>query len=445
MASQNLHCLAGTLDTYALHLSLQSGLPSEVAFALNALSLVSEACRTPEQPAGLKFQLSDCGPLLDTLLDMLEELAFPPQVDMSANGKATRSRTEPQTYREMSLLALADTKLRRIKKRPEPVLPPRKILLSILCTLRNFAASLDNSQTLYRHPRFIPLLLRLVSTSNRPTLADLDWSDILTIKKDVLVLLAEVSVDLNLESLSPASITDLWQFLFFWLSERPEYDDPLQANSSNNMTISVGHLGVYADLALSIFTKLGALDQNRNVLSANLPKGEILVSIYDTLLDLLPSSCDELLMLATPFGNLGATLERASMGLYLLAFLASSRTKERLRTKTRLAMATHRMITLMTSIQKLESNVNIISCSRLVETLLLLYEESEVKTVAQDEPFFGTIEEGVKDDDREKGNGSRTSVFDDYVSLHTSQAFDALCMRQLPSGLGVLLFRLCAK
>lgn len=379
------------------------------------------------------------------MLDMMEELAFPPEVDISANGKATRTRSEPQTYRELSLLALADTKLRRLKKRPEPVLPPRKILLSILCILRNFAASLDNNATIYRHQKFVPLLVRLTSTSTRPRLADLNWADVLTIKKDVLVLLAGVSVDMNLELLSPASVTDLWQFLSFFLSERHEYDDPLQANSGNNMTISVGHIGVYADLALSIFTKLGAVDQNRNVLSANLPKADILVSIYDTLLELLPSGGDDLLMLATPFGNLGAMLERTAMGLFLLAFLASSRTKEKLRTKTQLAVATHRMITVMLSIKQIESNVKLINCSRLLETLLLLYEESEVKAVAHDEPFFGTIEEGVKDEDREKGNGTRTSVFEDYVSLHTSQAYDALCMRQLPPGLGVLLFRLCAK
>jgi len=96
---------------------------------------------------------------------------------------------------------------------------------------------------------------------------------------------------------------------------------------------------------------------------------------------------------------------------------------------------------------KPDTNINLIICHRLMETLLLLYEESEVKAVASDEPFFGSIEEGSGKRNQDSTQATaRTSVFEDYVSHSTARSYEELCMnKNTPPSLVNLLFRLCAK
>lgn len=58
-------------------MSLKSRLGSEVAYALNALTLISLTVRqSASDQQGLAFPLAACGELFDELLDLLEETAF---------------------------------------------------------------------------------------------------------------------------------------------------------------------------------------------------------------------------------------------------------------------------------------------------------------------------------------------------------------------------------
>ena len=62
---------------HSLTMSLKSRLGSEVAYALNALTLISLTVRqSANDQQGLAFPLAACGDLFDELLDLLEETAF---------------------------------------------------------------------------------------------------------------------------------------------------------------------------------------------------------------------------------------------------------------------------------------------------------------------------------------------------------------------------------
>ena len=85
-------------------MSLKSRLGTEVAFALNVLTLLSLTMRIfPNDQSNLHFPLSGCGFLLDELVDLLEETAFGIEGEFGDEELDEAGPTRPNDGRDDSI------------------------------------------------------------------------------------------------------------------------------------------------------------------------------------------------------------------------------------------------------------------------------------------------------------------------------------------------------
>jgi hypothetical protein len=132
----------GLIDVLGLTMSLRSRLETEVAYALNALCIISAGSGAPPN-IEYTFPLAPCEDLLDELLELLEESAFGRDEDaldatltserVPADGEADVTAPENLTHRDWVLAALED------EENPQPLRRRRRRALSMPETDENGA------------------------------------------------------------------------------------------------------------------------------------------------------------------------------------------------------------------------------------------------------------------------------------------------------------------
>ena len=421
--------MTGAIDLFAVTMSLKCGVKSEVSYALNILNVLANACRTSGYENGLNFSLAQCDDLLETMLDVLEETAFGHEEDeeevdvlsddeeldgMPANSGHSRSpparspwlqlRTHVELYNYASERELALHPQRaRIdgKKVPVQPLPPSDVILSLLATLRTFSMTDGSVKLLSHSSRLHDLLLRLCnfrSTSSPsdatylPTV-ELSPTDLLTVRKDVIAILAEIGLEVRLSPLSARSLQSLYDLFYFFLAEPASHDQP-GMQSSDGSALREGFLNVYTDLALTAFARVALPDANRELLAQAAGSHRYVVDLFDGLLRLFPLSDSDFSAVIASQGEAGIVLEKAAMCLFNLAAIAPADVKRRWRCRPGLHETLMRTVAqfMPAHPESFDQNPYGTLVLRLLETLAAIGgsgSDGEGDTFALDAPFFG--------------------------------------------------------
>ncbi|GAA6022215.1 hypothetical protein JCM10207_003945 [Rhodosporidiobolus poonsookiae] len=374
---RNLHDL-GTVDVHSLTMSLRSRLPSEVSYALNALTLISHSMSIEPNDGGVPFPLGRCGDLADELVELLEETTFGPSGEEDgwtapAKGKAKAKEPDeelppfdpPTSYRELFRL-VSDEAGALLPPRPdEPfeALPAAYLVLSVLNLLRNLALAPDNARLLGRNPHVLAVLARVAHLPLRQERRrdgerwpnHVSPADALSIKKDVVELLNFFASDIRFgerdgDGLTPVSsdtaqhITDLLLFFLRDTNERDQlYFDIHSATVLGNRHPQAPTLLIppYLDLALSAFARISLLDANRAVL-ARLVSGDELYTLFEALVLSLPVAEADFQICTFEAGIV--YMYHVALSLYNIAYVAPVEVKLRLRNEPRFVKSLVRVI-----------------------------------------------------------------------------------------------------
>lgn len=411
----------GTVDVYALCMSLRSRLDYEVSYALNTLLVLSAGV---DAPTTFQLQLAPCEDLLDDLLVLLVESAFSLRTDtaefvVSASHVNTTALHDAGvldqsmvTYANAVELALEDEAEMRMLRRGCTNTANEKdaerhvhVALTILAILRNSALITDNAEYLGRHPRFLKIMAMLARASaqdsrlcnsnqapNSPKLTHFTLRESLRVRKDILGIVLGVSGEsLDLSAHDAATVASLLDVMRFFVLDASDIEERLGATSlldpsAAGMRVNVNayQAPYHASVALQALSRFLLLDSNREVVSTWLPD-RIVEQLVDQLVYLIPIK-------EIDFQRLGSEprleyLEGAALCLYALVYLASPDVKTRLRRRAGfvgvLFGAVKRLIAMS---RDYERNPYMVLCRRLVETLRLL---SDAQDMFGDPPLLG--------------------------------------------------------
>ena len=411
----------GTVDVYALCMSLRSRLDYEVSYALNTLLILSAGV---DAPTTFQLQLAPCEDLLDDLLVLLVEAAFSLRTDTAesivsaSNDSATALHDagvldqNMVTHANAIELALEDEAEMRVLRRGCTNTADEKdaerhvhVALAILAILRNSALITDNAEYLGRHPRFLKVMAMLARASahdprlcngnqppNSPQLTHFTLRESLRVRKDILGIVLGVSGEsLDLSAHDSVTVASLLDVMRFFVLDASDIEERLGAtslldSSATGMRVNINayQAPYHASVALQALSRFLLLDSNREVVSAWLPD-RIVEQLVDQLVYLIPIK-------EVDFQRLGSEprleyLEGAALCLYALIYLASPEVKTRLRRRAGLIGvlfgAVKRLIAMS---HDYERNPYMVLCRRLVETLRLL---SDAQDMFGDPPLLG--------------------------------------------------------
>lgn len=335
----------GRVHIDALMMSLRSRISSELSYALTTFGLLT-TMRGPTPESG--FPISQCGELLDEVLDLLEEAAF--------NGVEDTDTGNPDpdvkivTNRQLVSYAQDDMSGPFVppKKRPGdqdptsagPVQRRADIIRMVLIILRNLSAVGDNVAYMGQHPMVSHLLLRLtcvhtdVDGTPRAASPNLSLPDLIAVRKEVLMTFANLAGAVRLSSSStPTADQDRRARQVFELVSS-YLVDPTDAISPVNWIVQSGGLTtphvrppLLADAALEVFSRLSQPDANRQVISSTVPKGWIW-KLFESLIHRLPTTDTDYTLMYREDPWM-AYMEKLALGLYSLAYLMSPDLKKR--------------------------------------------------------------------------------------------------------------------
>lgn len=415
-------------------MSIRSRLATEVAFALNSLTLISVAMKmAPNDPNGIPFPLASCGDLLDELVDLLEETAFGVEDDWEEidvdEGKPTTESAEavegpPQrNYRE--LFRLVTQEETELLDAPEGALKdtaaladagvaplgPIETCLALTNLLRNLSISDDNARYMLSKRR---LLKVLVKVANLPLRRDVDesarWpirvsaSDSMALKKDVLETVNHFGLDIHLEDHTTATATGLFHLLLFFLTDADDHEQLYFDLSSSPSTASRIpqptniRLSHYLELGLAAFARITLLDSNRYIVS-QLADSVDLFTLFESLIHHLPVSESDFQLVTSEPGLV--FVENLAMSLYNLAFLAPVSLKLRLRVVPAFVRGLLRVVRrLAGTSQDYNENPFLTLSDRCISTLQVLSNLDGVagKKEQTDTPWWGLSMSGEEED-----------------------------------------------
>lgn len=388
----------GTVDLYALSLSLRSRLDTEVSYALNTLLVLTAGIGAP---AHASLSLGACDELLDDLLDLLADQLPDMPWALDDHDEALLSLDMP-TYSDAADVALQDESEVRLWRRgssshSERGAEQQAARVQLLMTIfRNVALMGDNAAFLASHPRFLPMLAALAQAArtdprwDEPTatspLRALTLVELLEVLKDTLTVLLGVAGETwDLSGHAPATSAALLDVLRFFVLDAAEMERRQGAPPSVKaatlpaapaapaVLFPVPH---HARLALQTLSVLALPDHNREALAARVP-APVLLQLAECLVGLLPVDLGDFRPLAS-LTRLEYT-ETAAFCLYHTVYLAPLSVKQQLRERPGVLGVLFRAVKqLLQSTPDYQQNPYGLLCRRLVDTLKLLGESKDL-------------------------------------------------------------------
>ncbi|KAL8283670.1 hypothetical protein RQP46_005465 [Phenoliferia psychrophenolica] len=397
----------GSLDVHSLTMSLKSRLGSEVACALNALTLISLTVRqSASDQQGLAFPLAACGELFDELLDLLEETAFgvadEPDDDKIA-GEPVPPPAPLLSYRELFRIvtqeAMELAELPEVPKRRAATLAddglcplePTETILALVNLLRNFSLSDENVKIFSARRKVLHVLVRIADLPlKRDGPRSGRWpvqvsaAQSLVLRKDVVETLSHFAIDVRLDAHSEGTAQALFRLLTFFILDADHVDqlyfDLSTSPSSSSRIPQAPYIPMshYLALGLSAFARITTPDANRYVFAEHCPVD--LFDLFESLVHLLPVTESDFQLVTTETGLFFA--ETLATALYNIAFLAPAALKLRLRVVPSFIRSFLRVVKRLfgTSADQTE-NPFVMLCEHCIAILTLLSEVGGISAV----------------------------------------------------------------
>jgi hypothetical protein len=420
-------------------MSLKSRLGSEVAFALNSLTVISNTMRlSPNDPNGIPFALASCPDLLDELVDLLEETAFGNEDTWDDDeeevvpSKTVGDGPRPfLTYRDMFRLVSEDeaelaSEVRSILKAAEErgdlglcPLGAIETVSAIMNLLRNFSISEDNAMMMAGRPRITDVLVRVAGMSLKrdgipPTSrAPLQVSivDAIALRKDSLETIVNFGLQIRLARHSTENVILIIQLVLFFLVDVDQTEQllldistcPSVAPPRENRGLFTHH----ADLAIAAFARIALPDANRQILS-NLASHFALYELFESLVHCLPMTEAQFEYVTISSGL--TYNENLAMALYNLAYFAPTALKLRLRNEISFVKTIYRVARrLGAGVEPSSAFLTLID--RCIETLKILSDVGGVSSLQKETagPWFGM---GMHGDEEDRPMGCNPQIED---------------------------------
>ena len=376
-------------------MSIRSRLAPELSYAITTCSLISVV---RDAAKDLPFlTVPQCPDLFEELLDLLEEIAFQGAEDVDDEfddcGK-TSGPVQLLTIRDLlevvqeeetkPFASLRTGRLGEVDQSSGPKQRPGGVVLSVLNIFRNWAAAaVENLDFMARHPTFTNIVLRLCglasrkngNTKIRPASPVLSLSDLITVRKDVALIMIGVTMEYRLKDVyerSPPVGKRVARRMVGFISSAVM--DPLEICSPS----SLWSTPATADYALQIWTRFSLPDEHRKVIASVIPQAW-LGELFRSFVYRLPVSTRDF-DVVTKDTWLGY-MERLMMSIYSLAFLAPPELKKKLKADTSLGFSGVMLRMLRKFMMNPNSNVREffhICSKRGIEAMKLIDDEGEV-------------------------------------------------------------------
>ena len=311
----------GTIDIEGLTMSLRSGLGNEISYALTTLTMLSTMAISNK---GL--QLERCEDLLEAMIDLIEDEAFPNEEDDDDDENiASRERTvwtRPQLLKQIddaaSICEPYSVQLRGPRQEPGVV------ILAALNLLRNLAMFPENVKFISRNARVLDVIARLSEVVEedgtfRPSSEAFNLVDLLRIHHETISIVANLGSSISLSIHRPRTSRRLYSLLISPLVDFENIVRPLHPGL-HDRTLPVPHI----DMALDAFSRLAQQDANRKVLARVIPHSELTIHFH-ALVQMLPISegdFDVTVGSAPVLDTWMGYLERLMQCIYHLVFLS---------------------------------------------------------------------------------------------------------------------------
>ncbi|VDC01818.1 unnamed protein product [Peniophora sp. CBMAI 1063] len=199
----------GALDVDTLAMSIRSRVPNEVIYGLTTMTMLSIL---RSGPTG--FPLHIAGDVFEEMLDLLEEVAG--FEDVEDTDDVGDNLEDLVTHAQLAQAVLDEgNKLFAPLNREEPMRAPgprpADTILCIVNILRNLAGPSTNAEIYGKHPRVLPILLRVCGVQRtprggfKPVSPALNLGELVYVRRDTLYLMLSVGRELTLApSLSAA-------------------------------------------------------------------------------------------------------------------------------------------------------------------------------------------------------------------------------------------------
>lgn len=421
----------GLVDVHSLVMSLKSRIGSEVAYALNTLTVIGPHLKLfREENSGnlgiLSMPLPMCEDLLEELLDLLDDVAFKSNVTCESDRQDQPLTDDPSSSGFCHMIAHAIDEAARLlpldlsiedsedSDEDSDLRPPIgqvEIIFSILNILRSFGMTEESGQYIGRTARSVSLLTDLCELGNpkskilRQSLR-LTTLDKLRIKREALQILSDVGHGIDLEEQSDHTVLALLRIVLFFLSDSPHQIDRspfegegnygLKAGQEVNLTTqlrlrSLSIVPSHVDAAMSLMSKVGTLDGNRRRIEeslSNSKSGFVLEQLIETLTKLIPVTGEEMLLVVSE-DETRMRAEILAMALFNLVNLNPSGTvtemEDRWRRRSMLMRSLVRTIgrflvlgdDQVSTIISMKAIAMQVLIERLVETIRVLIEQAE--------------------------------------------------------------------
>ena len=383
------------MDIDALVMSIRSRLGPELSYAITTCSLISVVRDAAKDLPYLT--IPQCPDLFEELLDLLEEIAFQGAEDVDDEfddcGKAT-GRAQLLTIRDlMEIIREEETKpfasleadrLGEVDHLSGPKQRPGGVVISVLNIFRNWASATgENLDFMARHPTFMSIMLRLSGLASRkngntrimPASSALSLSDLITVRKDVAMIMIGVTTEYRLKDVyerSPSVGKRVTRRMFGFISSATM--DPLEVCSPSSLWSTPTN----ADHALQIWTRFSHPDEHRKIIASVIPQ-VWLGELFRSFVYRLPVS-DKDFEVITKDAWLGY-VERLMMAIYSLAFIAPPELKKRLKADKSLGFSGVMLRILRKFMMNPNGNIREffrICAKRAIEAMKLIDDEGEV-------------------------------------------------------------------
>ena len=383
------------MDIDALVMSIRSRLGPELSYAITTCSLISVVRDAAKDLPYLT--IPQCPDLFEELLDLLEEIAFQGAEDVDDEfddcGKAggpiqlLTIRDLLEIVQEEETKPFACLKAERfgeVNHSFGPKQRPGGIVLSVLNIFRNWAAaSAENLDFMARHPTFTSIALRLCGLASRkngdtrvrPASPVLSLADLLTVRKDVALIMIGVTMEYRLKDVyerSPQVGKRVTRRMVGFVSSAVM--DPLEVCSPSSLWSAPTN----ADHALQIWTRFSHPDEHRKIIASVIPQAW-LGDLFRSFVHRLPVSTKDFEVI-TKDTWLGY-IEKLIMAIYSLAFIAPPELKKKLKADKSLGFSGVMLRILRKFMTNPNANVREffhICSKRAIEAMKLIDDEGEV-------------------------------------------------------------------
>ncbi|KAL0951000.1 hypothetical protein HGRIS_007743 [Hohenbuehelia grisea] len=360
----------GIIDIEALTMSIRSGLPTEVSYALTTLLNLAEGpVPTPAnsqapgpQPSHPPFSLAHCPDLTDELLDLVENTAFEGIPDTSNAEFHVHSHREiVESYMDAETELFAGLRVRQGTRDPKhgPQPRPGHTIMTVTALFRSLAGNQerviapDNPEFLARHERFLDVMLRLCMVERAPdgmlraSSPVLSLADVVRIRKDLLYTLFHLALMIQLPSPTSPSESTLRMANRLFQVVAAYFVDPNDALTPSAIAAQTPDIdplsskpSFIANVALDVFTKMCLYDTNRQIFANAIPHAGIW-QMMDALAHRLPVATFDFTLMTQHVDHADSWqsfIERVIMTMYSLAFLSPPELKKKLKSDTTLRL-----------------------------------------------------------------------------------------------------------